>query len=156
MQHDSQVTISGYVGTDVEFKASSGNGNDRASFRLATTPRFLDRQQGIWRDQETVWMTVKAWRTLAQNVASSIRRGEPIIVIGKLRAERWSGDDGHERRRDVLEATMVAHDLSRGTAAFQRNDRPAVRPEPAGDAQGHEQSTESSAEQSGSRVPAAV
>lgn len=152
MQHDAQVTMSGYVGTSVEFKASSGNGNDRATFRLATTPRFLDRQQGVWREQETVWMTVKAWRTLAQNVSSSIQRGEPVIVTGRLRTERWSGDDGQDRRRDVIEATMVAHDLSRGTTAFRRNDRPAERVEQAA---GAEASTRAD-EQRDDRVPAAV
>lgn len=152
MQHDAQVITSGYVGTNVEFRSGDGNGNDRATFRLATTPRFLDRQQGVWREQETVWMTVKAWRTLAQNVSLSIRCGEPVVVIGRLRAERWNGDDGQERRRDVLEATMVAHDLSRGTTVFQRNERPAERADPGADSQ----AGELSAEQGESRVPAAV
>ncbi|MGH3358354.1 MAG: single-stranded DNA-binding protein [Nocardioidaceae bacterium] len=127
--HDAQVTISGYVGTNVEFRSSNGNGYDRAVFRLGSTPRFRDRRDGVWRDQETVWMTVKAWRTLAQNVAASVQRGEPVIVVGKLRAERWKGDDGEDHRRDVLEATTVAHDLNRGTSAFRRSERPAEQPE---------------------------
>ena len=152
MQHDAQVIISGYAGTNVDFRASAGNGNDRATFRLATTPRFLDRQQGEWRDHETVWMTVKAWRTLAHNVSASIRRGEPVVVIGKLRAERWNGDDGHERRRDVLEATMVAHDLSRGTSAFRRNERPAERV----DSSDRSQAVGGPDERGDDRVPAAV
>ncbi|MDN5851820.1 MAG: single-stranded DNA-binding protein [Actinomycetia bacterium] len=164
MQHDAQVTISGYVGTDVEFRSSGASGTDRAMFRLATTPRFLDRRQGVWREQETVWMTVKAWRTLAQNVASSIRCGEPVVVMGKLRAERWDGEDGQERRRDVLEATMVAHDLGRGTAAFQRNERLADRADQAVGAQANtqpagqtpEQSAPGPSRPSGDRVPAAV
>ncbi|HLR85167.1 MAG TPA: single-stranded DNA-binding protein [Nocardioidaceae bacterium] len=160
MQHDAQVTISGYVGTNVEFRPGGTNGADRAMFRLATTPRFLDRRQGVWREQETVWMTVKAWRTLAQNAASSIRRGEPVVVIGRLRTERWDGDDGHERRRDVLEATMVAHDLSRGTSAFQRNDRTPERADSTPEAPAYTQGTEVSgtnpADQGDERIPAAV
>ena len=164
MQHDAQVTISGFVGTNVEFRPGGTNGSDRARFRLATTPRFLDRRQGVWRDHETVWMTVKAWRTLAQNVASSLRCGEPVVVIGRLRTERWDGEDGQERRRDVLEATMVAHDLSRGTTAFRRNDRPVERGDQASGApadthsagQTGEEPAAASSQGTDNRIPAAV
>lgn len=131
--HDVQVTISGYVGTSVDFRSSKGNGYDRAVFRLGSTPRFRDRRDGVWRDQETVWMTVKVWRGLAQNVAASVQRGEPVIVVGRLRAERWTDDDGQEHHRDVLEATTVAHDLNRGTTAFHRAERAAARETPSAD-----------------------
>lgn len=133
--HDAQVTISGYVGTDVEFRSSNGNGYDRAVFRIGSTSRFRDRRDGVWRDHETVWMTVKAWRALAQNVAASIQRGEPVVVVGRLRAERWTGEDGEERRRDVLEASMVAHDLNRGTTAFRRAERTTEKIEQPDDSQ---------------------
>lgn len=125
--HDPQVTVTGYVGTEVEFRSGNGAGHDRATFRLGSTGRFRDRD-GQWRDRETVWMTVKAWRGLAQNVAASVRRGEPVVVIGRLQAEKWA-DDGGQHYRDVLVATTVAHDLNRGTTAFRRNVPPA---EPAG------------------------
>lgn len=131
--HDAQVIISGYVGTNIEFRSSNGNGYDRAVFRLGSTPRFRDRRDGVWRDQETVWMTVKAWRTLAQNVAASVQRGEPVVVIGKLRAERWRDDEGTDHQRDVLEATTVAHDLNRGTSAFRRADRQTEKPDETDD-----------------------
>lgn len=132
---DAQITISGYVGTNVEFRSSNGNGYDRAVFRLGSTPRFRDRRDGVWRDQETIWMTVKVWRALAQNVAASVQRGEPVIVVGKLRAERWKGEDGEDHQRDVLEATMVAHDLNRGTTAFRRAERQPEKAEQPDDTQ---------------------
>ncbi len=120
---DVTVTLFGYVGSDVEFHGD-GNGSDRAIFRVGSTPRFFDRSQGMWRDLETVWITVKAWRSLAHNVASSIHKGDPVVVVGKLRAQVWDDKDGQQQRRDVLEATTVCHDLARGTSAFRRNERP--------------------------------
>lgn len=123
---DVTVTMFGYVGSDVEFHGS-GNGTDRAIFRVGSTPRFFDRSQGSWRDLETVWVTVKAWRALAHNVASSIHKGDPVVVVGKLRAQVWDDKDGQQQRRDVLEATTVCHDLAKGTSAFRRNERPAGR-----------------------------
>ena len=80
-----------------------------------------------------MWLTVKAWRDLARNVASSINKGEPVVVVGKLRASVWKGDDGVEHRRDVLEATTVAHDLARGTTAFRRTERPVQQEESSTD-----------------------
>ncbi len=123
---DVTVTMFGYVGSDVEFHGE-GNGTDRAIFRVGSTPRFFDRSQGSWRDLETVWVTVKAWRALAHNVASSIHKGDPVVVVGKMRAQVWVDKEGQQQRRDVLEATTVAHDLARGTSAFRRSERPTDR-----------------------------
>ncbi|MGI8613548.1 MAG: single-stranded DNA-binding protein [Nocardioidaceae bacterium] len=119
---DVHVTMFGYVGSDVEFKDGGGSA-DRAMFRLGSTPRRLDRPSGVWRDGETVWLTVKAWRGLAHNVAASINKGDPVVVVGKLRTSVWTGHDGEQHRRDVLEATTVGHDLGRGTTAFHRQER---------------------------------
>ena len=125
---DVTVTVFGYVGSDVEFHGS-GNGTDRAIFRVGSTPRFFDRSQGTWRDLETVWVTVKAWRGLAHNVASSVHKGEPVVVIGKLRTQVWNDKDGQPQRRDVLEASTVCHDLAKGTSAFRRSERTTERVE---------------------------
>ena len=126
------VTVFGYVGTEVEFRGGNGKA-ERAMFRIGSTPRWFDRATREWRDSDTVWLTVKAWRDLARNVASSINKGEPVVVVGKLRASVWTGDDGVEHRRDVLEATTVAHDLARGTSAFRRAERPVPQEESSTD-----------------------
>jgi single-strand DNA-binding protein len=129
---DVNVTVFGYVGTEVEFRGGNGKA-ERAMFRIGSTPRWFDRAAREWRDSDTVWLTVKTWRDLARNVASSINKGEPVVVVGKLRASVWKGDDGLEHRRDVLEATTVAHDLARGTSAFRRTERPVERDGSAAD-----------------------
>ncbi|MDQ3627717.1 MAG: single-stranded DNA-binding protein [Actinomycetota bacterium] len=130
---DVHVTMFGYVGGEIEFKQGENNPQlDRAFFRLGSTPRFYDKLAGGWRDGETVWLTVKAWRQLAQNIASSLSVGQPVVVIGKLRTSVWKSDDGEVHSRDVLEATMVGHDLNRGTSAFRRTERSAFdKPAPA-------------------------
>ena len=125
---DVTVTVFGYVGSDVEFHGS-GNGSDRAIFRVGSTPRFFDRAQGSWRDLETVWLTVKAWRALAHNVASSIHKGDPVVVVGRMRTQVWTDKEGQQQRREVLEASTVCHDLAKGTSAFRRSERTAERVE---------------------------
>ena len=125
--YDAMLTIGGYVGTDVEFWEGNGSGA-LAVFRLGSTPRWFDRSSGSWRDQETVWLTVKAWRGLAHNVKASVGKGEPVVVHGRLRASRWKDEEtGEDRSRTVIEAVAVGHDLNRGTTAYRRTERPATR-----------------------------
>ena len=125
--YDAMLTIGGYVGTDVELREGSGGGGALAVFRLGSTPRWFDRASGAWRDQETVWLTVKAWRGLAHNVKASVRKGEPVVVHGRLRASRWKDESGEDRTRTVLDAITVGHDLNRGTTAYLRTERAAPR-----------------------------
>ena len=113
------VHITGYAGTEVETKA---NGTV-AKFRLACTPRV--RTKGEWGDGNTTWIEVSCFRALAEHVASSIRKGDPVVVIGRLRTNVWD-KDGQTHERLVLEAETIGHDLNRGTAAFRRRVRSAA------------------------------
>ncbi len=115
------VHITGYAGTEVETKA---NGTV-AKFPLASTPRV--RTKGEWGDGNTTWIEVSCFRALAEHVASSIRKGDPVVVIGRLRTNAWE-KDGQSHERLVLEAETIGHDLNRGTAAFRRKVR-ALAPE---------------------------
>ncbi|KAA1418117.1 single-stranded DNA-binding protein [Mumia zhuanghuii] len=118
---DNQMTVYGNLGTPVELRESGSFA--WAMFRVGSTPRFYDRQQGGWRDLPTVWITVKAARTLAQNAAASLQLGDPVVVLGRLRTHAWKDkESGEEHRRDILEATAVCHDLNRGTTTFRRNE----------------------------------
>ncbi|CAN5842150.1 hypothetical protein BH20ACT6_BH20ACT6_02960 [soil metagenome] len=117
--NDVYTTMVGFVGTDVDYYEGSGS-HARATFRLASTSRYFDASQGGWRDRETVWLTVKAWRWLALNVSSSVRKGEPVIVFGRLTTHVWRDEHNEERSRLELEAIAIGHDLTRGTSAFLR------------------------------------
>ena len=116
---EAQVHITGYAGTEVE---SRGNGTVSA-FRLACTPRI--KTKNGWSDGNTTWLEVACFRTLAQHVAQSVRKGDPVLVVGKLRTNVWE-KDGQTHERLVLEADRVGHDLNRGTSIFQRPPRLAT------------------------------
>ena len=109
--------MTGYVGGEIEFR---NNTVATASFRLACTPRL--RKAGDWTDGETTWMTVTCFRSLAENAAGSVGKGDPVIVVGRLRTSVWV-KDGVQQERTVLEALTIGHDLTRGTSAFNRNER---------------------------------
>jgi single-strand DNA-binding protein len=124
------VTICGNVASDIRY-VSTDQGLSIASFRVAATERRYERGRGFV-DGETNYLTVTCFRALAENVASSLNKGQPVIVSGKLRIRTWRKDERHGLSAEV-EAAAVGHDLARGTSAFHRVVRttpvPPGRPE---------------------------
>ncbi len=114
---DTAIWVTGNVGSDVELKEFR-EGVTFASFRLACTPRLW--RGGQWGDDETTWLGVVCTRALALNVRSSLGKGDPVVVVGRLRTERWTDADGGRHERLKLEAQAVGHDLTRGTSVFRR------------------------------------
>jgi single-strand DNA-binding protein len=91
-----------------------------ASFRVASTPRRFQRSTETWEDGDTQWYSVNAWRALAENCDQSLRRGDPVVVHGKLSAHVWTNKAGLEVTTFEVEAAFVGHDLNRGTSEFRR------------------------------------
>jgi single-strand DNA-binding protein len=127
------VTVVGWAATTP--REISGDGVPFTSFRVATTPRWFDSRAGAWTDGQTEWITVKAFRDVALNVGSSVRKGDPVIATGRLRTEEWQGESG-PRISLVLDATALGHDLTRGRAAFTRTINVAADAARSGDAAG--------------------
>jgi len=128
---ESQITLAGYVGNDVEF--SSGDGWQAARFRLGCTPSW---RKGIaWVNGETTWMTIRVSGNTALNVRDSVRKGDPMLVNGRLRTRAWKAADGTRREQLVVEAYSLGHDLSRGVSTYirpERVDPPPEEDEPLG------------------------
>jgi single-strand DNA-binding protein len=120
---DTVIHMIGHAGTDVDYR-QIGNGTDLSTFRLASTPRRYDRIADQYVDGTTTWITVQCWRSLALHVRDAVRRGDPLLVIGKLKTEEWTKDDARHSRM-VLEALAVGHDLNRGVSEFRKLPRPA-------------------------------
>lgn len=116
--HSLDLTLVGWVGSDVRHFNGPGT-VPFTSFRMASTRRWFDRREGAWRDGRTEWFTVKMWRSGALNVAESLRKGDPVVVHGRLSTEEWQADDG-PRTSLVVEASAVGHDLTFGTSRFAR------------------------------------
>ncbi|MCM3689326.1 single-stranded DNA-binding protein [Kocuria rosea] len=112
-----QITVRGYVATDPESRTLP-DGTVVVTFRLASTPRWFDQQSQNWRDGHTNWLTVQAFRTLGLNALASIRKGQPVVVIGRLKVRFWDGEHGRNTAVDV-DAVSIGHDLALGTACFQ-------------------------------------
>ena len=122
MINDSHIDLAGFVASEPAFRRIAG-GTSTAKLRVAYTERRFNRETGEWGDGPTSFVTVMCWRTLADNVAVCLRKGEPVLVRGRLRVREYEGKEGSPRIAVEVEASSVGHDLSRGVAHFSRTRR---------------------------------
>ena len=93
MTNDLALTITGNLTADPELNHSRG-GTPVAAVIVATRPRHYDRATDIWADEETIYLPCTAWRHTAQNIAASLRKGDRVLVRGKLRQHTYTTDTG--------------------------------------------------------------
>ena len=112
------ITLTGIVGTEPR-AVTTAEGLAITSFRLASTQRRFDKAQEKWIDGDTNWYSITTFRQLATNAAVSVKKGERILVTGRLRIREWESGGKSGTNIDI-EADSLGHDLSWGTAAFSR------------------------------------
>ena len=112
------ILIRGFTASDPAL-STLPNGVPVVNFRLASTPRWQDAT-GTWKEGTTNWYTVKAYRRLAQNIATSIEKGQPLVVSGRQRISRWNREDGTQGTTVEVDALGICHDLNYGTSTFAR------------------------------------
>jgi single-strand DNA-binding protein len=121
MASDNQVTIVGNLTDDPELRYTP-NGAAVAKFRVAVSPRFKD-ENGQWKDGDTSYFSVSAWRALAENAAESLTRGSRVMVAGRLQFRSWENQEGEKRSAVEVEADEVGPSLKWATARIERQTR---------------------------------
>jgi single-stranded DNA-binding protein len=113
-----QVTLRGNVATEPRY-VRFDDGNTLTSFRLASTARRYDRERQEWVDRSTTYVNVTCRRAMATNAANSVRKGQPLLVTGKLTERHWS-TNGRSGQTLEIHAEGIGHDLTYGTSQFAR------------------------------------
>ena len=122
--NDSYVTVQGWVGGEVDLRDVSDT--QVASFRVGSTPRY--NKGGTWVDGQTSWYTVNCWRGLGRNAKESLRRGDAVIVHGRVRVDVWEREGMPNSVQWVIDASFVGHDLTKGTSSFVKTARATKDP----------------------------
>lgn len=120
MSQDNNITLRGFVTAEPKFWQATPERTPLAEIRVGSTPRRLNRATGEWLDGETSYYTVKCWRRLAVNVASCLRKGDMVLIRGKVVTRTWLDDQQRQRSQVQVEADSVGHDLSFGWSRFFR------------------------------------
>ena len=122
MFNDPQVYMTGYLVQEPSLKKLTGD-ISVAKLRIAYTPRRQNKETGEWSDGPTTFVNVQCWRHLADHVTTCLRKGEPVLVMGRLRVRNYDDTEGKSRVAVEIDATSVGHDLNRGVAHFFRATR---------------------------------
>ena len=104
MAHLNQVHLIGTVGNDPEVRAIQG-GAKVASFRLATTERYKDRDGN--RQEQTEWHNITVWNNRADFVEKYIHKGSNLFIEGKLRTRQWTDQQGNKRYTTEISAENI-------------------------------------------------
>jgi single-strand DNA-binding protein len=119
---DTQLTIVGNLVDDPQLRYTA-TGNAVANFRIASTPRFMDRATNEWKDGDSLFLTCNVWRQPAENVAESLQRGMRVIVSGRLRQRSYETKEGEKRTVYEVEVDEVGPSLRNASAKVTRSAR---------------------------------
>ena len=129
--YETQVTVVGNLLTDVD-NHRLNDGTVVANFRVASKERRFDRSGGTWVDGDRLYIDVRCWRGLAQNAFESLKKGDPVVVTGRIFTRNYE-HQGQSRTSTTLEARSVAADLAHCTVVLTRTRRGAADVDPGHD-----------------------
>ena len=119
---DTTITLVGNLVDDPELRFTP-SGQAVAKFRLASTPRYLDKNTNEWKDGESLFLTCNVWRQAAENVAESLQRGMRVIVQGRLKQRSYETKEGEKRTVFEVEVDEVGPSLRNASAKVARASR---------------------------------
>jgi single-strand DNA-binding protein len=116
---DTQITIAGNLVDDPELRFTPA-GQPVARFRVASTPRYLDKNTNEWKDGDSLFLSCNVWRQAAENVAESLTRGMRVIVSGRLRQRSYETKEGEKRTVYEIEVDDVGPSLRNASAKVNK------------------------------------
>jgi single-strand DNA-binding protein len=119
---DTQITIAGNLVDDPELRYTP-TGQAVANFRVASTPRFLDKATNEWKDGDSLFLTCNVWRQAAENVAESLQRGMRVIVTGRLKQRSYETREGEKRTVYEIEVDDVGPSMRNASAKVTKSNR---------------------------------
>jgi single-strand DNA-binding protein len=122
MAGDTTITVIGNLTDDPELRFTP-SGAAVAKFRVASTPRIMDRTTNEWKDGEPLFLSCTVWRQAAENVAESLQRGARVIVSGRLKQRSYETREGEKRTVIELEVDEIGPSLRYATAKVTRASR---------------------------------
>lgn len=97
------ITIVGRVGQD-PIKLNGGG----IRLRVVSNDRVKNDATGSWDDKNTSWWTVKAWKSLAEQAINTLKKGQEVVIMGKIYEETWTDKEGNNRTTYEVNADTIA------------------------------------------------
>lgn len=94
-----KVILIGNIAKDIEVKYSKSN--------KAVVNVSLAVNEGYGENKITSFFEIEAWDKLAENIAKYCEKGSKIIVDGRLKQNKWIGEDGKQKSKMLVSAVSV-------------------------------------------------
>jgi single-strand DNA-binding protein len=119
---ENTITIVGNLADDPELRYTP-QGAAVANMRVAVNRRRFNRETNGWDEELDGFFTVNIWRDHAENIAESLKRGQRVVVIGRLRSRSYEDKEGQTRWVTEIEADEVCPSLRWATAKINKVSR---------------------------------
>jgi single-strand DNA-binding protein len=131
--NENNITIIGNLTDDPELRYTPA-GVPVANCRVAVNRRMFNRETNSFDDRLDGYFTVNIWRDYAENAAESLRRGNRVLVMGRLISRSYEDKEGQTRWVTEIEADEVCPSLRWATAKVTKVVRGARGGDDSGDA----------------------
>lgn len=121
MAGETPITFIGNIVAEPELRFTPA-GKPVCNFRVASTPRYYDRQTGQWEDGEATFLTCNDW-ACAENSANTLAKGMRVIVQGTLNQRRYQNREGENRTVYEINVHDVGPSLKFATAQVNKNPK---------------------------------
>ena len=125
------VTIEGRLGADPELRFTK-SGKAVASLNVVSS-KSQKNDDGTWEDTEVTWYSVDAWELLGENAAESLRKGNSVIVTGRLYSDKFTTKDGRELTSLRVRAFNIGPSLKRDSWVHDGKSAPSAKGKAAED-----------------------
>lgn len=120
-----QCNFIGNLGADPEIRQIQ-TGDSVANFRIAVTKKWKGNDGQS--NEKTEWVTIVAWKRLAEICGQYLRKGSKVYVSGELQTRKWQDKDGNYRFTTEIVASNIQFLTPIGEGGGGRNPAPAGSP----------------------------
>ena len=85
-----KIVLMGRLTRDVEVRYTQTNNTMVASFTLAVNRRFS-------KEKEADFINIVAWSKLGEFCSKYFKKGQQVVVIGRLQTRTWEDEQGQKR-----------------------------------------------------------
>ncbi|MDR2865345.1 MAG: single-stranded DNA-binding protein [Spirochaetaceae bacterium] len=112
MNNLNSILLEGNLVRDPLFRTTS-KGTALCTFTIASN-RYFRQDSGL--EKEVSYFDIESWSKLAENCKNLGHKGRGVRVVGRLKQDRWSGNDGknHSRVSIVAEHIEFRPDFKHG------------------------------------------
>lgn len=115
MAFGNNVTVVGNLTRDPELRFTN------SGMAVLTLGIAVNYKKANSDEEEVSFFDVTAFNGLAENVATSLHKGDRVIADGRLRQSTWETADGDKRSRVEILADDIAPSLRWAEASVTRN-----------------------------------